>query len=228
MQHITYNEYLPIILGPLYTRFYGLPSRTFGYNFVYNPNIDTSIVNVFAASALRFGHSQVPDIAAKATQNFFHYGQRNLENTFFKPNIYLSEPNGEGANAISRWSVSTRNLVTDRSVQWGAARQNQQNDLCAQQRLRSAWASAQSDQSLRCPYKEAVGPSLPIERTSNTLISRTGRMPRLIWVFTGWTSHFVGLVVLWLKSVLLYHDFSACFQCEEHFTCAPFLQRLIR
>ena len=31
-----------------------------------------------------------------------------------------------------------------------SAWQNQQNDLCARQRLRSAWASTQSDQSRRC------------------------------------------------------------------------------
>ena len=30
--------------------------------------------------------------------------------------------------------------------------------MCAQQRLRSAWASAQSDQSLRCPHEEILGP----------------------------------------------------------------------
>ena len=30
--------------------------------------------------------------------------------------------------------------------------------LCAQQRLRTAWASAQSDQSLRCPHEETLGP----------------------------------------------------------------------
>ena len=30
--------------------------------------------------------------------------------------------------------------------------------VCAQLRLRSAWASAQSDQSLRCPHKETLGP----------------------------------------------------------------------
>ena len=30
--------------------------------------------------------------------------------------------------------------------------------LCAQRRLRSAWASAQSDQSLRCPHEERLGP----------------------------------------------------------------------
>ena len=30
--------------------------------------------------------------------------------------------------------------------------------VCAQRRLRSAWASAQSDQSLRCPHEETLGP----------------------------------------------------------------------
>ena len=34
---------------------------------------------------------------------------------------------------------------------WAASWQNQQNGMCAQRRLRSAWASAQSDQSLCCP-----------------------------------------------------------------------------
>ena len=57
--------------------------------------------------------------------------------------------------------------------------------LCTQRRLRSAWASAQSDQSLRCQHKESLGPSLPIQRTAKT--DQTGRMPRLIWVFAGRT-----------------------------------------
>ena len=33
---------------------------------------------------------------------------------------------------------------------WAASWQNQQTDMCARRRLRSALASAQSDQSLRC------------------------------------------------------------------------------
>ena len=32
----------------------------------------------------------------------------------------------------------------------------QQNGMHAQQKLRSAWASAQSDQSLRCPHEERL------------------------------------------------------------------------
>ena len=38
-----------------------------------------------------------------------------------------------------------------------AVRQNQQNDTCAQQRLRSAWVFAQSDQSLHCPHEDTWG-----------------------------------------------------------------------
>ena len=35
------------------------------------------------------------------------------------------------------------------------------NDLCGQQRLRSAWASHQSDQSLHCPHEETMGLGYP-------------------------------------------------------------------
>ena len=56
--------------------------------------------------------------------------------------------------------------------------------LCAQRRLRSAWASAQSDQSLRCPHEGSLGPELPNERTAKTLI-RLGRCP-------GWSESSLG------------------------------------
>ena len=48
------------------------------------------------------------------------------------------------------------------------------NWVCAQRRLRSAWASAQSEQSLRCPHEESLGPALHIERTAKTLIRPDG------------------------------------------------------
>ena len=41
---------------------------------------------------------------------------------------------------------------------WAASWQKKQNGMCAQRRLRSAWASAQSDHSLRCPHEESSGP----------------------------------------------------------------------
>ena len=48
--------------------------------------------------------------------------------------------------------------------------------MSAQQILRSAWASTQSDQSFRCPHEEALGPYLPQKHTAETLI-RLGGCP---------------------------------------------------
>ena len=52
--------------------------------------------------------------------------------------------------------------------------------LCAQRRLRSAWASAQSDQSLRCSHEEPWVLSYPLS-TQQRLWSDWAE-PRLIWV----------------------------------------------
>ena len=65
--------------------------------------------------------------------------------------------------------------------------------LCTQRRLRSAWSSAQSDQSSLCGQWVAKDPSfLHADREDS---DQTGRMPRLIWVFAGCTCHFVGFVM---------------------------------
>ena len=51
---------------------------------------------------------------------------------------------------IWSFSISLYTNVESREIIIGAgAQQNQHNQLCTQWRLRSAWASAQSDQSLR-------------------------------------------------------------------------------
>ena len=87
-------------------------------------------------------------------------------------------------------STSSRNYKRreKKKRNWASAQQNQQNDLCTQRRLRSAWASAQSDWSFRCPPEEALGPWLP--STQRRLI-RVGRSP-------GWSDFSLGvLVVLW-------------------------------
>ena len=58
------------------------------------------------------------------------------------------------------------------------------NGMSAQRRLRSAWASAQSDQNLRCPHEETMGRKVPIERTARALI-RLGGWP-------GWSESSLG------------------------------------
>ena len=55
--------------------------------------------------------------------------------------------------------------------------------LCTQWRLRSAWASAQSDQSSLCTQWVAKDSSFLHADSEGS--DQTGRMPRLIWVFAG-------------------------------------------
>ena len=92
---------------------------------------------------------------------------------------------------------------------WVASWQNQQNDVCAQQRLRSAWASDQSDQSSLRTQWVAKDPSFL--HTDSEDSDQTGQMPRLIWVFAGCTGHFVGFVirrslVSKLPNTIAWHD----------------------
>ena len=77
-------------------------------------------------------------------------------------------------------------------TKWACAWQNQQNDLRAQWRLRSAWAPAQSYQSSLSAWRKLW--------TSATHRLWSAWHPlRLIWVFAGRTGHFVGFVMLRLK-----------------------------
>ena len=73
--------------------------------------------------------------------------------------------------------------------------------MCAQQRLRSAWASTQSDQSSLSAWRN-LG-SLSTHWVHSEDSDQTGWMPRLIWVFTGRTGHFVGFVMRRLKCLWL-------------------------
>ena len=91
--------------------------------------------------------------------------------------------------------------------------------LCAQRRLRSAWASAHwfchelaqftsihpdwSESSL-CAQWVAMDPSFLHADSEDS--DQTGGIPRLIWVFAERTCHFVGFVMSWLNfTSLLVH-----------------------
>ena len=88
-------------------------------------------------------------------------------------------------NAQEPLKAKTKNI-------WATTWQNQQNK-CVPSEDRSAWASAQSDQSLLCAQWVAKDPSFLHADSEDS--DQTGRMPRLIWVFAGRTCHFVGFVM---------------------------------
>ena len=105
-------------------------------------------------------------------------------------------------NNESGWLIPWENtypMITGNEIKWASAWQNKQNDLCAQRRLRSAWASAQTYQSSLCAQSVAKDPMFLHADSEGS--DQTGRMPRLICVFAGRirVGHFVGFVVLRLK-----------------------------
>ncbi|KAK3609596.1 hypothetical protein CHS0354_038594 [Potamilus streckersoni] len=61
LQHITYKEYLPEILGSAIMNSNGLNPLATGYFDGYQSSMNPSIKNEFATAAFRFGHSMVHD-----------------------------------------------------------------------------------------------------------------------------------------------------------------------
>ena len=100
------------------------------------------------------------------------------------------------------WSTSLCVII------WATSWQNHQTYMCAQRRLRSAWASAQSDRSSLCALGVAKDPSFLHADSEDS--DQSGRIPRLIWVFDGRTCHFVGFVTSWLN----YFRISATMKCN--------------
>jgi peroxidase len=55
--HVTYNEWLPLILGTKYMSKYRLFPQRYGYSDDYDPTINPSVTNEFSTAAFRFGHT---------------------------------------------------------------------------------------------------------------------------------------------------------------------------
>ena len=59
LQHITYNEWLPIVLGPAYMAELDILPGLFGHSNKYDSKVDPTIINSFATAAFRFGHTLI-------------------------------------------------------------------------------------------------------------------------------------------------------------------------
>ena len=93
MQHITYKEYLPLILGEKYMKAYNLNIKESGYT-TYNDTINPSINNVFASAASRFPASMMRG-------QFHSEGFNSLSSHFLRPNVFYEE-----SDAISKIAKS--------------------------------------------------------------------------------------------------------------------------
>ena len=53
LQHITYNEWLPIVLGPRVLEIFELKLLPKGYYTLYNDTVNPTVANAFGAAAFR-------------------------------------------------------------------------------------------------------------------------------------------------------------------------------
>jgi hypothetical protein len=83
MQHITYNEYLPMLLGDG-----ALPDYT-----GFKPDIDPQMANVFSTAAFRLGHTMLSGTLHRVDESGAEseYGHLALRDAFFNPEKILKE-----------------------------------------------------------------------------------------------------------------------------------------
>uniref|UniRef100_A0A224YXI4 Peroxidase n=1 Tax=Rhipicephalus zambeziensis TaxID=60191 RepID=A0A224YXI4_9ACAR len=86
MQHVTYEHWLPKILGPAGIAAMG-PYRG------YKPDLNPSVVNVFATAAMRFGHFLINPVLLRLGPDWrpVREGPVPLRRAFFAPHLMLRE-----------------------------------------------------------------------------------------------------------------------------------------
>ncbi|XP_069975606.1 peroxidase-like protein 3 [Penaeus vannamei] len=78
IQHVTYAEYLPLVLGRYAQRLRLRPLNS-GYSSTYSPGIDATVANVFGTAAFRFVHSMIAESLRLSPTNYV-----NLIDSFAK------------------------------------------------------------------------------------------------------------------------------------------------
>ncbi|XP_054268115.1 lactoperoxidase-like [Macrosteles quadrilineatus] len=85
VQHITFSEFLPLLLGESTIRRYGLTLRQQGYSDDYSPQVDASVPAAFATAAFRFGHSLLPRALERWSPSHQYVGARRLSAMLQQP-----------------------------------------------------------------------------------------------------------------------------------------------
>jgi peroxidase len=84
MQAITYEEYLPAVLG-----FEHAPDPAAAN---YDPNVNAAVTNSFAHAVFRFGHSQINESTLLVNNNNRTVGSLSIRDAFFNPNVFKDDP----------------------------------------------------------------------------------------------------------------------------------------
>ncbi|XP_031782036.1 uncharacterized protein LOC100119054 [Nasonia vitripennis] len=114
LQHVTYNEFLPRILGWNAVSLYGLKLLPQGYYKEYSPSCNPSVLNEFATAAYRIGHSLLRPHLPRMDRNYQNVDPPILlRDGFFNPDM-LYQP--EMIDEMVRGLVSTPMETLDQFI----------------------------------------------------------------------------------------------------------------
>merc|ERR1719483_1994207 len=90
MQHITYNEWLPIVLGTDFMDELDIIPVNYGYSSRYDKTVNPTVINSFAAAAFRFGHTLIQGMLDLVKEVHFDRQTVNrgpLSDSFYNPEL---------------------------------------------------------------------------------------------------------------------------------------------
>ncbi|GFX65641.1 peroxidase [Trichonephila clavipes] len=87
LQHITYDEFLPVLLGEEALNYFQLNIEPGEYYDGYDETVNPSVFNVFGAAAFRFGHSLIKDVVDLVESDNRSGGSVALHETFFNAQL---------------------------------------------------------------------------------------------------------------------------------------------
>ncbi|XP_077296660.1 peroxidase homolog [Arctopsyche grandis] len=85
IQHITYNEFLPILLGKEVMEKFGLLLQKDGYWDGHDEHINPNVIDAFAAAAFRFGHSLLPTAIERWSKAHKFIASKRLSDLIRRP-----------------------------------------------------------------------------------------------------------------------------------------------
>ncbi|KAK3096566.1 hypothetical protein FSP39_001352 [Pinctada imbricata] len=112
LQHITYNEFLPRVLGVESMNRYGLWPAP-GYRDTYNPNVDPRTTSGFSVAAYRFGHSLVRNVHNQIAPNLLT-NSLLLQDHFDRMETHRLPFPGGNTEGFARWMKLSRKAGADR------------------------------------------------------------------------------------------------------------------
>ncbi|OWA52348.1 putative Peroxidasin-like protein [Hypsibius exemplaris] len=86
LQHIVFNEWLPVLLGPEAMNTLGLNLMPSGRYHRYDAKVNAGLANEFSAAAFRVGHTMATRVYTRLSGAHQPLPGIRLSNTFFKAN----------------------------------------------------------------------------------------------------------------------------------------------